>query len=178
MKGVNKISIHHSAVSRSVQPYQFIAINNYHKKEFGMKSSLGFWGGYQYLIEPNGKIMQYRKDDEEGAHTVKHNQNCIGICLAGNFDIEFPTIPQLTSLKNLLVNKMNEWGVKIENVREHRDLQKNRTCPGRFIPKNFGQSLVAPIKIDPFEAKKAEGINKYKPVGILGRVDKVGCKKG
>ena len=35
-----------------------------------MKSHFGFWCGYGYYIEKDGKLYQARYDDEEGAHTI------------------------------------------------------------------------------------------------------------
>ena len=68
--------------------------NNYH-------ISLGWEGiGYNYFIEEDGTVFEAR-GMKVGAHTIGMNKISIGICLSGNFDIEFPRQEQLISLKKL-----------------------------------------------------------------------------
>jgi hypothetical protein len=182
MNEIKELIIHNSGVSRSIQKEQFIPINNYHKSIFGMKSSLEIWVGYNALIEPNGKLIVCRKDGEEGAHTIGHNKNSLGICLVGNFDIEMPTQPQINKLKSWLYEKMKLWGREVSDIYEHRDLQANRTCPGCLIPRGWGKMLMSPIAAQPEDAKKQMDLlnfikplpnrNPNKPVGIMGKVDK------
>lgn len=96
--------IHHSGISIKDVPLQFNHINDYHKSRWNRKSSLGFFGGYSLLIEATGKIKRYRKDNERGIHCYRQNDDSIGICMAGNFDVELPTEEQKQSLRKLLLN--------------------------------------------------------------------------
>ena len=113
--------IHHSAVSRKDLWNQTNSINNYHKQLWNMKSQLGFYGGYQYTIEPSGKITQFRKEHEEGMHTLGHNKGYVGICLQGDFCVEKPTEAQIRSLKGMIR--------KDDEIYRHCDLQPERICP-------------------------------------------------
>ncbi len=151
---IKYLCIHHSAVSRKEAPNQFNAINNYHKAQFGMKSSLGIWVGYNALIEPSGKLIVCRADGEETAACISHNKDSLHICLVGNFDIETPTQMQINKLKSWLGEKIGKYGFSPSQIKEHRDLQAYRTCPGCFIPKGWGRLLMEPMPCQPEDAKK------------------------
>ena len=62
----------------------FKSVNAYHKSKWGFRSSLGYYIGYQYFINRDGRVHQGRADNEEGAHTRRYNKRTIGICLMGN----------------------------------------------------------------------------------------------
>mgnify|MGYP001583980700 CR=1 FL=1 len=169
---IKYLCVHHSAVSRKVQKYQFDAINRYHKIQFNMKSSLGIWIGYNVLIEPTGELYVCRADGEETAAVVKHNLDSLHACLVGDFNSEYPTQAQVNKLKSWLFTKMKLFGLEADRIKNHRDLQKYRTCPGVLIPDNWGQTLVSPSALQPLEQQKKDGLLKElkrtKPVGILG----------
>jgi hypothetical protein len=121
---------HHSGDSSS--GFQFDKINAYHRRHGYPKSSLGFYGGYQFLIEKDGTRRQYREIKDRGAHTdavcgEDHcNLNGIGVCLAGDFTKETPTEAQLWALYHLSeeLKAMGHASVFVE----HREL-KRTTCP-------------------------------------------------
>jgi len=126
------IIIHHGAGD-----WDFETVNRSHKNKWGFVSSLGYYIGYQYFIEFDGRVYQGRRDNEEGAHTVGdvahyYNRNSIGICLQGNMEIEEPTTNQLSSLKSLINKKKQEYQISNERVYGHRELQAT-LCPGRNL---------------------------------------------
>lgn len=114
------IIVHHTAVSYNKNPDQFKATNQYHKEQGYSLSSLGFYCGYQYEINKEGKVYQARKDDEKGAHTIGRNLDSIGVSLDGNFDLEMPTENQIKSLISLVKQKMAQYAIPIEKVVPHR----------------------------------------------------------
>lgn len=120
------IILHHSAVSRTLNPNQFTAINNYHK-------SLG-WSkiGYQYLIEPLGEVKPGREEAEVGAHTKEQDMNhkSIGICLTGNFDKEEPTTEQCTALLKLITSLQTKYTIPDAQVYPHRHFATYKSCWG------------------------------------------------
>ena len=118
---MRKFIIHHSGVSRDEVFYQTWSINEYHKQLWNMKSELGFYGGYQYTIDPAGNIVQFRKEHEGGAHTKGHNKGYIAICLQGNFLVEKMTDAQIKSLKGMIRPD--------DEIYRHCDLQTERICP-------------------------------------------------
>lgn len=121
--------------------FTFKQCDELHKKNFNFKSSLGYYCGYQYYIEKDGKLYQARKDDEEGAHTIGQNKNSIGVCLAGNFDATDPTEAQKTVLKQLLTDKMTQWNIPVINIVPHRKFAV-KTCFGKRLSDDWAQKLV------------------------------------
>lgn len=114
MNNIKYLIIHHEAPPTVVSGDRFDIVDQYHK-------SLGWNGiGYHYFIEKSGMVKQGRQDNETGAHTKGHNDDSLGICLAGNFDLEMPTDNQIKALKDLLKNKMAQYSVSLANIVPHR----------------------------------------------------------
>lgn len=149
-----KIIIHHSG-GTDTDPmadssnYTVAMCNRDHKARFNFISSLGWYVGYQYIIEKDGAVTQCRKDTEEGAHTVGYNKGSIGVMLSGNFDATLPTDAQKKALTLLLKNKMKEWGISKENIVPHRTFAA-KTCYGKLLADDWGRKLVedAPVPDD------------------------------
>ena len=71
-------------------------IDLWHKARWPeFRSSRGYWVGYHYVIEKDGKLTQTREHNEEGAHVIGMNSKSIGVCFAGNFDVTLPTDAQM-----------------------------------------------------------------------------------
>ena len=133
---IKYIFIHNSAVSL-VQPDQLSNINEFHRQQFNMKSSLGYWVGYNALMDAWGNVVTCRTDGEETAAVAGHNTDSLHICLVGNFDNEYPTTNQRHALRAWLKTKMSLHNIPPENVKGHRwaDSAKaqGKTCPGRYL---------------------------------------------
>ena len=71
-----------------------------------------------------------------GAHakTVdnRYNEQGIGICLVGNFDVERPSPKQMQSLGRLVAHLSQTYRISPQSVVGHRDT-KPTDCPGRFM---------------------------------------------
>ena len=121
---------HHSA--DTTQAPQFDVIDLYHKKQHFPKSSLGYYVGYHYLVEPNGEIRQARREDEIGAHDAGENPNSLGICLAGNFSVWRPNESQVVAVCSLVHDIRKRWSIPITRIEPHRwdDLTE---CPGTLL---------------------------------------------
>ena len=127
-------------------PGNFATVEAYHKRKWYFRSSLGYFCGYQYFIEKDGKVIQARKDDEEGAHTIGRNLDSIGICLAGDGDIELPTPAQRIALRDLVKRKLIEWAIYRDRVTFHRRWNIYKTCPGTKIDGSWLEELLADPK--------------------------------
>jgi len=140
MNKPENIIIHHTAVSREKNNAQLEAVNNYHKKLGFPKSDLGYYCGYQYFIEPDGKRIQARENNDVGAHCSQQSMNykSIGICLTGNFDEEEPTNKQIESLQKLIVRLMKKHGIPESNIYGHRYFASYKNCPGN----NFTDEMI------------------------------------
>jgi len=137
----NYIILHHSLTARDTTTFE--AINNNHRAKWDFESSLGFYIGYHYFINGQGTVTQGRADLEAGAHCYQSDMNykSIGICLAGNFDIEEPSAAQLKSLAALLDDLMRKHGIPIENLKFHREYAP-KSCPGTKIGADFFKKLL------------------------------------
>lgn len=167
MAKINNIILHHSS-GTDANPladssnYTVAMCNADHKLRFNnMKSSLGWYVGYHYVITKDGKITQTRRDDEEGAHCVGYNntsydkfnkpQNMsIGILICGNFDAYMPTQAQTEALTGLLQQKVKEYNIPVTNIVPHRKYA-NKTCFGRKLADDWGQKLLksSPVPAPP-----------------------------
>lgn len=140
---MRKRIIHHSATSKFTT---FASINNYHKKLWNFKSSLGYYAGYHYVITHTGKLIQARAETEAGAHAIGFN-NDIGICLIGNFETGKPTRAQLKTLSALLSGVTEIFG--------HKELSAT-LCPG----KNLQAWIDTYKKLEPEPTTDKENIKK------------------
>ena len=138
---IKYLAVHHTAVSHKLAPAQFDAVNRYHRQKWGKKSSLGYYVGYHYYLGKGGELTQTRKHHEESVAIIGHNcdtpSRCdtISVCLAGDFNQEYPTEQQVNRLQGLyLILQKHYPGLKVVG---HRDLQEERTCPGALINKDF-----------------------------------------
>jgi len=144
MKYPGNIIIHHSGVSWQKNSDQFIANNNYHKRLWNFKSSLGFYLGYNYEINKLGFVRQARANGETTAACRQCSMNdgrAIHICLDGNFEIERPFPNQIYALRDLLKLLCGRYPIVSENIYFHRNFS-NTKCPGKNLDLNFIRSLV------------------------------------
>ena len=139
------IILHHTAGTESdpladTSHHTFAIVNEYHRKKFNFKSSLGTYIGYHYFIDKQGVITQGRADTDEGAHTIGKNKESLGICLAGNFDLTYPTDIQLQVLKKLLREKSAQYKIPLINIVPHRRFSE-KTCYGTKLYDNFASDI-------------------------------------
>jgi hypothetical protein len=154
---INWIIIHHTGGTEldplaDTSNHTFEIVNAWHRNDphvwLGHYSSLGFAIGYHYFIDKTGKLTQGRKDGEQAAHTKGYNNNltdpddnsAIGICLAGNFDVTFPTKEQTDTLKKLLNEKRKEHIIPRDRIVPHNRFSK-KTCYGRNLDPMWASNL-------------------------------------
>lgn len=137
----NFIILHHSLTPRETTSFE--AINNNHKEKWDFKSSLDFYIGYHYFIDGKGKVHQGRADADAGAHCYQADMNykSIGVCLAGNFDVERPSDAQISATAQLLRSLMKKHNIPLENLKFHREYAP-KSCPGGNIKENFFKELL------------------------------------
>jgi len=141
------INIHHTAAyAENDIAEQFSHVNNSHYNRWNgqTKSSMGFYGGYHYLIERSGVVQQFREEDEVGAHNnlgIKWvgasrqslNHYGIGISFAGNMSRQHLTEAQIISFVELVKDIQTRHDIKDEDITPHRDWKATQ-CPGNNIP--------------------------------------------
>ena len=126
---IKQIVIHHTASSRDNTT--LASVDAWHKARDFTFSSLGYYVGYHYLILGTGEVIQTRRDNEIGCHSIP-NDGKLGICLTGNFETETPSEAQLKSLKELLDKKLKEYNLDNWAIKGHRELS-NTACPGKNL---------------------------------------------
>ena len=103
--------------------------------------------GYNYLIDPTGKIYEGRSggDNVVGAHFCEANQNTMAVCMLGTYTSILPTAAALESLRKILGWKASKEGINpigrsthyvagnIPNVCGHRDNKGCTDCPGNTL---------------------------------------------
>ena len=172
MAKITKIILHHtggtvSDRNASTQHHSADTINMYHKKRWeDFRSSLGYWGGYTFFIEKNGKITQFRAIGEEGAHTIGSNSDSVGICLAGNFSPHSPDRPTREQTETMLdiieacrkggagyvVKENTVINISLSNIAPHRVFHKNHTeCNGMALSDNWARELLLKRQNKPIE---------------------------
>ncbi|MFQ5688464.1 MAG: peptidoglycan recognition family protein [Candidatus Scalindua sp.] len=130
------IVIHHSASDSG----NAASIGKYHKNERGWVNGLG----YDFLIgngngSRDGQIEVGNRWNKQidGAHAgnPEYNKYGIGICLVGNFENDYPTESQVSSLLYLIKYLQKRCNIPRDNVIMHRTFRKT-ACPGRHFPYN------------------------------------------
>ena len=137
--------IHHSLTKTDSKPKTFDAVNNYHRDVVKFtKSSLGFFCGYHYWIEDNGRIVQARRNNEEGCHTKENEMNfkSIGIGIEGNFDVEKFEGVRVFALRDLLKKLCQELNLTKDDIYFHRTYADYKSCPGKNVDLCFVRSLL------------------------------------
>ncbi len=141
------INIHHTAMyANDDVSEQFDAVNTSHRVRWGgkTKSSLGFYGGYHYIVERNGTIQQFREDYEVGAHNnlglkrigawvYSCNYYALGVTFAGNMSRQDLTTEQVKSGVELIKRLQKTHNIIDDNVLPHRHYKPTQ-CPGNNLP--------------------------------------------
>lgn len=168
----NKFIIHHAG-GTNANP---LADTSHHTAEM-MESwhlSNGWDGlGYHFVIHKNGDIWRGRPEHRSGAHTVNHNAQSIGICLAGNFDATYPTKEQEIAFKQLYQYLVGIYG-KLP-IKYHRDFA-NKTCPGKNISATYfatlaEQALAPKVEIVDGTPEAAEFCKRESALARKGLID-------
>ncbi len=128
-------SFHHSEVRASDNSRQLHSVNNFHKDKWGVKSLLGWYVGYNWFCDVDGSLTQTRKVGETTLAQLYHNDDTESICLAGNFNKDMPTMVQQGVLRQWILER------SFLEFKFHRDLNRNRTCPGTNITKQWIHEL-------------------------------------
>ena len=154
------IIVHHTASSRDKTTLQ--DVDNWHKARDFTLSSLGFYVGYHFLITADGVVNQTRKVNEIGCHCIP-NEGKVGICLTGNFDLEYPSPKQLVSLEITLNKIKKDYLLNDTNIFGHQE-KSNTACPGKNL-----MSWIKAYRQISFLQRQIEAIKKLIESLIKGR---------
>ena len=128
------VVLHHSATDEG----NARRFDKHHREEKGWVNGLG----YHFLIgNGNGsrdgqiEVGNRWNSQIDGAHAGKdeYNKHGVGICLIGNFENDYPTSLQISSLTYLINYLQERCNIPKNQVKMHRDFRKT-ACPGRLFP--------------------------------------------
>lgn len=125
---INRIVIHHS-LTKDSETVSWGAIRRYHTKTLGW-SGIGYHWGIE-LLRDQTEILVGRMPDIKGAHVRGYNADSLGICIVGNFDETPPPLQswmQAVRLVKWLKKKYPE-----AEILGHRELDPNKSCPGKLF---------------------------------------------
>jgi type IX secretion system substrate protein/N-acetylmuramoyl-L-alanine amidase-like protein/CARDB protein len=136
--------IHHSAGLNTASDWSAVvrSIWDYHVNTLG-------WGdiGYNWLVDPEGKLYEGRGKDILGAHFCGMNSKTAGVCLIGNYTDVQPQPTTIQTLKEMLawyccvddidplgISTHSGSGLQLDHISGHRDGCATE-CPGNtFYP--------------------------------------------
>jgi hypothetical protein len=144
---VTHLIVHHSAGTNSSNNWKGVvaSIFDFHVNTNGWQDV-----GYNWLIDPNGVIYEGRGggDNVRGAHMCGYNNQTMGVCMLGNFELIEPSIAMMQSLQQLLAYKACKESIAptgSSNIVSHTGFMKNisghkegcapnyTSCPGKFL---------------------------------------------
>lgn len=100
---------------------------------------------------PDGEIQATRRwtDQREGDHIYLPghdlNASSIGVCIVGDTDGQAPSAAQMDSLRVLVRQLQQRYGIPADRVVLHRDWDPGSRCPGQGFPAaQFTAGLLQP----------------------------------
>lgn len=125
----NKIILHHS-LTADTKTVSWGAIRKYHVETLGW-TDIGYAWGIE-LVNDHYEILMGRRPDLVGAHTIGQNDQSIGICVVGNYDIDPVTIEIKDAIQKLLTWLIFVYKIPSKEIYGHCEFA-SKTCPGKNI---------------------------------------------
>ena len=124
-----RIILHHSLTQDS-GTVSWGAIRRYHTTQNGWKD-IGYHFGIE-LVWEHYEVLMGRMFNEVGAHTAGQNNNSVGICFVGNFDLASPA-PALWKVGVKLVKSLtNVFGIPASEIHAHNEYAQ-KSCTGKMF---------------------------------------------
>jgi len=125
-----RIIIHHS-LTKDGSTVSWDAIRWYHTHTMGWRD-IGYHAGIE-LVGARYEVLIGRMLDEQGAHTSGQNNDSLGICLVGNFDLAPPPPAQLDLAVRFAGSLCRLLEIPSSRVYRHSDFAA-KSCPGAMFP--------------------------------------------
>lgn len=128
VRPASKVFIHHTVTTPTADPC---------KDARTVEAVLDSRGldGYSYLSHPSGIILEFA-GEHRGEHTAKHNSTSYAFSLIGNYENDYPTLPQLLSIARC-INLMRLKGDLVPRLEDIQILPhsavKATACPGLHV---------------------------------------------
>jgi len=128
MRAIRRIVMHCAATPEGGH-YTAADIDRWHRAR-------GWRGiGYHAVVSLDGTIEPGRPEAEAGAHAVGHNDDTLAICYIGGVaeDGRTPRDTRTEAQRDALREQVQHWrqhyGIPIEQVLGHRELDPRKACP-------------------------------------------------
>lgn len=97
---------------------------------------------YHWLVRPDGNAERLLEDEYIGWHSGdwKINTKSIAIALSGDYEEDTPPISQIKGVAKVI--KDNYPQVSKNKILGHREVKKERTCPGAYFIKEWKNTLL------------------------------------
>ncbi|HLO41854.1 MAG TPA: N-acetylmuramoyl-L-alanine amidase, partial [Phycisphaerales bacterium] len=142
MNGINRITIHHSAIENtSLRSQGDVArmLNGIRHEHMNRKGEPFGDIGYHYIIDPAGRVWEGRSTSFQGAHVSKNNEHNLGVMLLGNFQSQTPTAAATATLDSFVAYQMQRYNISVNRVYTHQEIGKS-ACPGRNLQRYMDQT--------------------------------------
>jgi len=131
---IRYIVIHHSA-TRDGETMSWPAIRRFHTTpppDGRGWADIGYHIGIEQIAQ-TWEVFIGRPWTVAGAHAPGRNSDSLGICLVGDFDQTAVPAQQWAAAVRLVRWLRGRFTVPVDRVVGHREVQKGRTCPGRYF---------------------------------------------
>jgi hypothetical protein len=125
----NKIIVHHS-LTKDSQTVSWGAIRKYHIETNGW-DDIGYQFGIE-LINDHYEILMGRRPDLIGAHTIGQNDQSIGVCVVGNYDVDPVPNKLKNEIQKLLTWLLLNYQIPSKEIYGHCEFS-TKTCPGKNL---------------------------------------------
>lgn len=117
----------HCAATKEGADFSIKDIDSWHRQR-GFKKV-----GYHFVIRLDGTVEPGRKENEVGAHCLKHNNRSLGICYIGGLDSEGKpkdtrTEAQKEAMFNLVGGLMLKYDLSPDDIHVHSEYAP-KACP-------------------------------------------------
>lgn len=131
-----KVFVHHS-LTKDSGSVSWGAIRTYHTKTLDEPySDIGYHAGVELVKSGNElyyEILMGRMWTEQGAHCRGQNEDSLGICFIGNFDLVLPPMAQLEAGAKVIALWLDLFELAINDIYSHHNFAPHKSCPGKFF---------------------------------------------
>ena len=142
MGQITRITVHHSGEVNDLSSDMDIIshLRRVQSNQCKTKASGGLGAGdlaYHFVIDRNGVTWEGRSLRYQGAHAGNStaNRGNVGICVLGNFNVQYPNARQRSNLRELLVKLTKRYALSDRDIYTHCEIRayyglSATECPG------------------------------------------------
>jgi hypothetical protein len=149
MGKITRITVHHCGEVNDLdsEPQIIDYLRRTQSSQCRTKAAGGLGAGdlaYHFIIDRNGETWEGRSLSYQGAHAGNStaNRGNVGICVLGNFNVQYPNDNQKASLKALLNRLTTRYDLGADDIYTHREIRAYYGLSATDCPGNHLQSVV------------------------------------